>query len=336
MSGLGHYAALLDAFPGSELHEGADNGTAAIDYARAGWEVFPLAGKRPLFECPISRANRAKGLPACPGGCGNDGHGVKDATADPSPVEEWWTGHPTANIGARVPAGLFVIDTDPRKGGENNLLDLVPADGYLPATMMSFSGRGDDGRHRYLLHPGGDLSSRNLPEGVDLKTHRGYVVLPPSVHPDSGRPYRWAVPLLTPAEPPGWLVEALRPSRKPAPPRMWKPIRYSGDSVIAWFNANYDWPEILTGWTEVRGGWQHPKATTPLSATVRDGSLYVYSQNTVFEPTEEGDPHGYDKFAAWAELNHHGNLKDAAREAHRLRGDPEPAKRDDWIKELIG
>lgn len=305
---------------------------AARAYARAGWKVFPLAGKRPLFECPISRSNRAKASPACPGDCGYDGHGVKDATADRFRVAEWWTEHPFANIGARVPAGLLVVDTDPRKGGEHNLLELG---GYLPATMTSFSGRGDGGRHRYFLHPGGELSSRRLPEGVDLKTYRGYVVLPPSIHPDSRQPYRWAVPLLTPAAAPEWLVELLRPAVRPVVPRMWKPIRYTGDSVIAWFNATHDWSEILTGWTEVRGGWRHPKATTPLSATVRDGSLYVYSQNTVFEPTEEGDPHGYDKFAAWAELNHAGNLKEAARAAHRLRGDVAPPKRDDWIKELV-
>jgi len=36
----------------------------------------------------------------------------------------------------------------------------------------------------------GKLSSVGLPEGFDLK-HNGYLVVPPSLHPDSGDPYSW-------------------------------------------------------------------------------------------------------------------------------------------------
>jgi hypothetical protein len=128
-----------------------------LDYAAAGWEVFPLRGKVPAIS---SRAG---------------GRGLLDATADECWLREHW--RPGYNIGARVHPGMIVLDTDPRHGGEDNLIALVSELGELPETLTSFSGRGDGGRHRYFLHPGGALSSKRLPEGVDLKTHSGYVAV---------------------------------------------------------------------------------------------------------------------------------------------------------------
>jgi hypothetical protein len=79
------------------------------------------------------------------------------------------------------------------------------------------------------------------------------------------------------------------------------------------------WADLLAGWELVDGTgdstgsrWRHPTATSSCSATVKDGSLYVYSSNTPFEVTTEGDPHGYSKFRAYAVLQHGGDMRAAA------------------------
>jgi len=319
---LAGLALLLSALPGTEIVGGADLGTVAIEYAVGGWEVFPLSGKLPQLTCPINKAHKTAGRPdRCRGDCGNDGHGVIDATGDPAKVASWWAKYPRANIGARVPAGLFVVDTDPRHGGEAAFSDLERRHSPLPPTLTCFSGRGDGGRHRYLLHPGGELCSAGLPDGIDIKTHKGYVVVPQSLHPDTGKPYRWDDLTFPPAEPPTWLVDLLRPSPRAPRPSTPRASTVNSDSVADWFDASHTWADVLeaAGWTEVYGGWRHPTATSPLSATVTNDCLFVYSTNTQFEVTETGRPYGYTKLRAWAVLHHHGDLRTAARAAIELR-----------------
>jgi len=91
-------------------------------------------------------------------------------------------------IGARVPEILVVLDIDPRNGGSYEALTVVL--GPLPDTLTTWSGRGDGGCHLYFFRPRGELSSRLLPRGIDLKKS-GYLIVPPSVHAETGQPYRW-------------------------------------------------------------------------------------------------------------------------------------------------
>ncbi len=166
----------------------------ALTLARAGWEVLPLNGK----------------VPTTP-------HGVKDATTDPDQIAQWWPGDARHNIGARVPRQLVVLDVDPQNGGSVASLEAA-AGAALPPTLTVHSGRGNGGQHRYFLHPGGPLSARRLPPGVDVKTERGYCVVPPSLHPLTGQPYRWESrdPVHLPPE----VVALLRP---PPPRRLARP-----------------------------------------------------------------------------------------------------------------
>jgi hypothetical protein len=112
---------------------------------------------------------------------------------DPDQIKLWWTKWPNAMIGAAVPESLLVIDIDPRNGGSlQALTDLV---GALPETLTAWSGRNDCGHHLYFLRPPGPLTSTRLPEGIDLKIN-GYCIVPPSIHPATGLPYRWTtIPL---------------------------------------------------------------------------------------------------------------------------------------------
>ena len=93
-----------------------------------------------------------KGSPerrSCKGECGQYGHGVHDATTDLGVIAYWWgVRYPGANIGARVPENMFVIDIDPRSSGHESLAALLLDHGPLPETMTTISGRCDGGSHR--------------------------------------------------------------------------------------------------------------------------------------------------------------------------------------------
>jgi Bifunctional DNA primase/polymerase, N-terminal len=312
-------ALVLSAFPGATFVELADDdhGGHALAYGLAGWDVFPLRGKAPW----IRRAH-PPGHP-CKGECGRDGHGVLDATSDLAKIGGWWDRWPDANIGGRVPRGVAVLDSDPRKGGSFQTLEL--GHGPLPATCACVSGRGDGGEHRYWQHPGGPITAKRLPAGIDLKTHAGYCVLPPSIHPDSGQRYQWQDLGAAILAMPSWLVDLLRVKRRPVtPPRPRQRLQPVGDSPADWFTAATTWPEILEphGWTAIDPAgtrWLHPNATSELSATVTNDCLFVYSTSTVFEQTEASSPHGYTRFRAWAVLNHGGDLSAAARAVLEIR-----------------
>src|SRR5690606_5774199 len=103
------------------------------------------------------------------------------------------------------------------------------------------------------------------------------------------------------------------------------------DSIADWYSANMSWRDILGphGWRCVSGDgdsdgsqWRHPQATPAVSATIRNGCLFVYSPNTPSEPTEDADPHGYTRFKAYATLDHAGDQSDAARAAREQRDGP--------------
>jgi hypothetical protein len=298
-------------------------GDAAAAYAAAGYQVFPLHGKLPHGNCPACEPRSPAYQPHQPAGCTHElCHGLYAATSDPTRVTRWWARWPQANIGARVPPSLVVLDIDPRHGGAERLAELERGHGPLPPTRVSVTGRGDGGQHRWFLHPGGQLSAARLGAGVDLKTHAGYVLLPPSRHPATGRPYQWAEPLLDPDPLPTWLWRLLTPPA--ATPAHHRPLpRASQDpSVAERFNSHVSWAEVLGphGWTcpdldpDADGArWRHPGASNPKSATVRHGLLFVYSAATPFTPTEPGAPHGYTRFRAYAVLAHAGDLSAAAR-----------------------
>jgi Bifunctional DNA primase/polymerase, N-terminal len=299
---------------------------AAVAYAAAGYQVFPLRGKLPVGNCPACEPRSRSYRPHRAQECEHElCHGLYAATSDPDRVQRWWARCPQANIGARIPLSLLVLDVDPRHGGHVRLAQLQRQHGRLPPTRVSVSGRGDGGHHLWFLHPGAPLSVAALGDGLDLKTHTGYVLLPPSRHPTTGRPYTWAEPLEDPAPLPGWLARLLTPPAVmpvPGSRRTWPPARIGGGSVAERFNAAVSWVEVLGphGWTcpdpnpDADGArWRHPAATNPKSATIRHGLLFVYSAATPFTPTEAGAPHGYSRFRAYAVLEHGGDLGAAAR-----------------------
>lgn len=152
------------------FHRGPQLIDAALELASTAWEVFPCRPNGPQAKSPLTL------------------HGHHEATMDPDLIKAWWRRWPNAMIGARVPDSCIVVDCDPRNGGD--LEKLIALVGDLPPTLTVWSGRNDGGRHQYYQRPTGRLTSTRLPEGIDLKVN-GYCIVPPSIHPATGMPYRW-------------------------------------------------------------------------------------------------------------------------------------------------
>jgi hypothetical protein len=167
-------------------------GLSAIAYvARLRWPVFPLK--------PSSKVPHGALVP----------RGVLEATLDASQVKEWWKRAPDANVGLACGFGFFVLDVDPRNGGDDTLGELQRTHGPLPDTVMGLTGGG--GLHYLFATTEGKLKG-SAGEGLDVKGPGGYIVAPPSIHPDGGV-YRWDAglhPLETPvAAAPSWLLHLL-------------------------------------------------------------------------------------------------------------------------------
>jgi hypothetical protein len=283
-------------------------GEAALELAEGGWAVIPLRGKAPRTS-----------------------HGVLDASTELAVVEGWWERWPQANVGARVPERLMVLDVDPRRGGLEALIRWETAHGPIE-TLTVWSGREDGGRHLYLRRPLREISSARLKGwGWDLKTSSGYAVMPPSIHPDTGRPYRWGDTAAKAVWPDTALMALLSPLEAPrAAPR--KPWSGDGASPADWYTDTHTWADVLGphGWRVVRGdgeedgsAWCHPAATSACSASIRHGQLFNYSTSSGLPVTEPGAPQGLTRFRAWAWLEHGGDLS-AARSAARLLMEQRP------------
>ncbi len=198
----------------------------SLSAAERGWPVFPC-------WWPLEDGSCACGMDGCP----HPGkhplaplvpHGLKDATSDPAKVQSWWERFPLANLALRTGArpeggGFFVIDVDPRSGGEATLSDLETKHGPLPQTVEVLTGGG--GRHVFFaLQPGLKVPTRTgVAPGIDVRGEGGYVIAPPSLHA-SGRRYEWA-PGREPgeveiAQAPRWVLDLVgkRGSTASAPP----------------------------------------------------------------------------------------------------------------------
>lgn len=253
----------------------------ALALAAAGWPVFALHGKIPYSNCTACHRKRV-----CK--CGHIlCHGFVAATTEPDRIRAMWTAKPDSNIGLRPVPGVFVVDIDPRNEGA-----LPPG---LPETLSVVSGRGDGGRHLYFR----GVRPDKIGPGIDIKDWGGYVLAPPSIHPDTGKPYTWDGP----REIAMWPLEFV-----PQYTRAYggNPGGVPSDWMGRLESVPGSWHQVLTphGWRDLGDGdWLHPTATSALSARVVDDLLYVFSTSTDFEASSGGNPRGYNRLEAHALLN---------------------------------
>jgi len=170
--------------------------TVAPLYGKQGWQIFPCIGKQPAIAS-----------------------GFKSASADPDRIAEWWTRWPAANIGWSLPADWFALDVDPRHDGDKSLAELYAANReHIPFTLEARTGSG--GQHLIFRVPAGVeiRQGANFKPGLDTRLGgRGYLLIAPSVHPDTKAAYEWTS-LVEPQDPPAWLVDLVRVPK--APPRV--------------------------------------------------------------------------------------------------------------------
>lgn len=145
------------------------HGRWAMRYAEVfGWHIFPL---RPRTKEPFARL------------------GVYNATNDIDQIAHWWRNWPQANIGWHPGAdGSLVLDADSYKNSYRGSDLLTAAD---QETITSLTGSG--GTHLAWTLPAGvrlGNATGTLPAGIDIRSWGGYIVLPPSIHPN-GRRYHW-------------------------------------------------------------------------------------------------------------------------------------------------
>jgi hypothetical protein len=143
---------------------------SALWYARLGWHIFPL---RPRTKEPFGKL------------------GLYNATCDTDQVIDWWQRWPEANIGLNCGAsGILGLDLDAYKDAYQGA-SLLTADEH--ETVINLTGSG--GSHLLYAMPEGvkyTNATGNLPAGIDVRGYGGYLVLPPSIHPN-GTPYRWEI-----------------------------------------------------------------------------------------------------------------------------------------------
>jgi Bifunctional DNA primase/polymerase, N-terminal/Primase C terminal 1 (PriCT-1) len=145
---------------------------AAIKYRQRGFSVIPIEprGKKPLLNWVSYQTERA----------------------EPSEVKKWFADSAAANIAIVTGAisDLVVIDIDSESA--KNELKRIVGDYELDRVPRAKTGKG---WQLFFEHPGVNISNRaGVIPGLDVRGDGGYVVVPPSIHPN-GKTYQWEVAL---------------------------------------------------------------------------------------------------------------------------------------------
>lgn len=153
-----------------------------LKLARAGWGVFPCRAKEPITGW----------------------HAKMRGTRDEELIRRWAARYTDCQWGGTPPEGQWVMDVDPRNGGDATLKQLLGGK-RMPRTPFAQSGGG--GWH-YVFNSAAPAVGK-LGKGLDVKrSGKGYVVVAPSLHDVTGKPYRWRVPPwgMAPAAAPAMLL----------------------------------------------------------------------------------------------------------------------------------
>lgn len=184
---------------------------SVAEYRRRGWlGVLPVVGKD-------------VNLPA--GYTGYDGR-----WPSANQVDRWREERGHDNVALRVPADVLGLDVDAYDGraGLTTLGHAEEEYGALPATWTSTSRDDGSGIRWYRVPPEPEwVSDLGRGSGIEvIRTHHRYAVVWPSVHPITGREYRWYGP--------DGLVAGRAPSPTelvPLPPRWVAALRKDGDAA---------------------------------------------------------------------------------------------------------
>jgi len=121
---------------------------------------------------------------------------------------------------------LLVLDID--LGGDEALAALMVRYGSLPETREVKTGRG---RQLWFKHPGVSIrcNAGALGQGLDIRGDGGYIIAPPSLHPN-GQRYHFLNDFRF-AELPDWLIMLLAQAKTEATQTMTSAIKFPQVSV---------------------------------------------------------------------------------------------------------
>lgn len=172
---------------------------------------------------------------------------------------------------------------------------------------------------------------RGAPEGKQSQD-----VLPPSIHPDTRKPYQFITQLVPRDQLPelpdplaqlwrNWRqVEAAMKmlagceATKPRSQLIPRSAPSDRPDVIGTFNARYTAVEIIerNGYVRVGKRWRHPDSTTGVAGVIQfdDGCLYAHGGGAL------ADDKPHDAFDCYRILEHGGDVRSAVRAAAELLG----------------
>lgn len=157
-------------------------------------------------------------------------HGLKDASTDPAQIQDWWGRWPDANVGLRTGVAFDVLDLD----GPVAIAALERfAPGYKHHGPVGGTGKGYHLLFGVTNAPNGANlgGSPESPTKIDFRGQNGYIVAPPSIHPN-GHSYRWVrAPELPLPEPEYWLLDLVFP--KPTYEPVGRDLPPSVESLVA-------------------------------------------------------------------------------------------------------
>lgn len=256
---------------------------------------------------------------------------------------DYWKSNPTHNMGLlHQLSGTAAVDIDHVENTRLIFEELGIDYDAIMASAPRIVGRLDRGKAlfrapdialttRKISWPSRD-DPRRTEVVFELRAGSVQDVLPPSIHPDTGNPYRWEGPSIQDGLPelPAPLLmlwkewDRFRPQLADICP--WKPkrefqpprkVRPQGDrtSVIDAFNDAHDMHELLVrfGYKPTRRGrYLSPNSSSGLAGVVLfdDGRAYSHHASDPFDSA-----HTFDAFDLWCQFEHMGDVAKAVKDA---------------------
>lgn len=267
----------------------------------------------------------------------------------PEDAEAFYEAHPDWNIGVVLGASrLCSLDIDNAAEAKQVLAEFGIDIDHYAKSYPTIVGNPARFRVEFAVPDGVELATHKLnwPNQDDPQKHHvvfelrsGNVqdVFPPSIHPDTKRPYEWITrpngkfPTVPPELLTVWQnwkevaqqAAALCPwgTHRITPPKLTPRPRVEGDgeSVIDAFNKAHDIGTILEqyGYKPVGTRWLSPHSGSGLPGVTRLDEQRVYVHHAS-DPL--GCEHPVSAFDVYKEYEHHGDVHAAVREAAKLLG----------------
>ena len=267
------------------------------------------------------------------------------ALSDPEAARQYYEQNPNHNVGLLHGASkTCAVDIDHVENTKIIFEELGIDFSALMQSAPQIIGRENRGKLIFKAPP--DLITHKIswPTSSDprktevvFELRAGSVqdVLPPSIHPDTGRPYEWAGRSIfdgLPDLPPQlltlwrdwdnyrvqlqdicpWKRKAeFQPTRKPRP-------KGEGTSVIDQFNDAHDMHTLLVQYgykPTSRGRYLSPNSSSGLAGVklFDDGRAYSHHASDPFD-----NAHTFDAFELWMQYEHMGNVQKAVKDAAQM------------------